>query len=234
MLYRALQVWPQPVKVSAWAGVGQRRYLRAALASDYPEMEVLVLDDGSTDGSYELIAKLHERDPRVKALRLSRNFGHQIALSAGLDHAQGRAVIIMDGDLQDPPEVALELAVRWREGYDVVYAVRDDRAAGQLLHDGRQPGQQRGRAGLGLRAGRQSSRQSDANLVQLGSQAYGWPGVEPPRLGNQVIRPAATREMSMRSKQTGVTFIGWVILLIPVAICAYAGLRLAPARGVRS
>jgi glycosyltransferase involved in cell wall biosynthesis len=63
----------------------------------------------------------------VKAVRLSRNFGHQVALTAGLDHALGNAVIIMDGDLQDPPEVALELAKRWREGYDVVYAVRDDR-----------------------------------------------------------------------------------------------------------
>jgi polyisoprenyl-phosphate glycosyltransferase len=89
--------------------------------------EVVLVDDGSTDGSYQLMAKLHERDPRIKALRLSRTFGHQIALSAGLDHAQGRAVIIMDGDLQDPPEVALELAERWREGYDIVYAVRDDR-----------------------------------------------------------------------------------------------------------
>jgi polyisoprenyl-phosphate glycosyltransferase len=74
------------------------------------------------------MAKLHERDPRVKVLRLSRNFGHQIALSAGLDHARGRAVIVMDGDLQDPPEVALQLAERWRDGYDVVYAVRDHRA----------------------------------------------------------------------------------------------------------
>ena len=61
-------------------------------------------------------------------MQLSRNFGHQIAISAGLDHARGRAAIIMDGDLQDPPEVALDLARRWREGYEVVYAVRDERS----------------------------------------------------------------------------------------------------------
>jgi glycosyltransferase involved in cell wall biosynthesis len=89
--------------------------------------EVLLVDDGSTDGSFEVMLALHERDERVKAIRLSRNFGHQIALTAGLDHALGRAVIVMDADLQDPPEVALELARRWREGYAVVYAVRDKR-----------------------------------------------------------------------------------------------------------
>jgi polyisoprenyl-phosphate glycosyltransferase len=90
--------------------------------------EVVLVDDGSTDGSYELMLDVRRRDPRIKALRLSRNFGHQMALTAGLDHAQGRAVIIMDGDLQDPPEVALELAARWQEGYEVVYAVRNHRS----------------------------------------------------------------------------------------------------------
>lgn len=90
--------------------------------------EAILVDDGSTDGSYELMLDLHARDPRFIALRLSRNFGHQIAITAGLDHARGQAVIIMDADLQDPPEVALELARRWREGYEVVYAVRDARA----------------------------------------------------------------------------------------------------------
>ena len=89
--------------------------------------EVLFVDDGSTDGSYEVMLELHERDRRVKLLRLSRNFGHQLALTAGLDHASGNAVIAMDADLQDPPEVALELARRWREGYAVVYAVREQR-----------------------------------------------------------------------------------------------------------
>jgi dolichol-phosphate mannosyltransferase len=68
-----------------------------------------------------------DADPRFKLLRLSRNFGHQIAVTAGLDVAAGNAVIVMDADLQDPPEVALELAARWREGYEVVYAVRERR-----------------------------------------------------------------------------------------------------------
>jgi dolichol-phosphate mannosyltransferase len=89
--------------------------------------ELVLVDDRSTDGSFELMRSLSERDPRVRVVRLSRNFGHQVAITAGLDHASGRAAIIMDADLQDPPEVAIELAARWRDGYDVVYAVRDDR-----------------------------------------------------------------------------------------------------------
>ncbi|MEJ7583615.1 MAG: glycosyltransferase family 2 protein [Acidimicrobiales bacterium] len=90
--------------------------------------EVVLVDDGSTDGSFAVMQELCHQDDRFRALRLSRNFGHQIAISAGLDHARGNAVIIMDGDLQDPPEVALAMAERWREGYAVVYAVRDERA----------------------------------------------------------------------------------------------------------
>ncbi len=85
------------------------------------------MDDGSTDGSFDVMRKLHEADDRVRALRLSRNFGHQAAITAGLDHARGNAVVIMDGDLQDPPEVVPALADKWREGFDVVYAVRDER-----------------------------------------------------------------------------------------------------------
>ena len=82
--------------------------------------------------------ELRERDPRFKVLRLTRNFGHQIAITAGLDHAQGHAAIIMDADLQDPPEVVLELAKKWREGYQVVYAVRDERA-GESQTQARRP-----------------------------------------------------------------------------------------------
>jgi glycosyltransferase involved in cell wall biosynthesis len=91
------------------------------------ECEVVLVDDGSTDGSYEVMRELHLLDPRIKAIRLSRNFGHQLAITAGLEHARGRAIIVMDADLQDPPEVVLDLAAKWREGYDVVYAVREAR-----------------------------------------------------------------------------------------------------------
>jgi len=89
--------------------------------------EIILVDDGSTDGSFDVMRKLHETDDRVRVLRMSRNFGHQIAITAGLEHARGDAVVIMDGDLQDPPEVVPALAAKWREGFDVVYAVRDDR-----------------------------------------------------------------------------------------------------------
>jgi dolichol-phosphate mannosyltransferase len=103
------------------------RRLAGVMAQLDGSSEIVLVDDGSTDGSFDVMKELHENDPRVKAVRLSRNFGHQVALTAGLDHALGNAVVIMDGDLQDPPEVVLELAKRWREGFDVVYAVRDDR-----------------------------------------------------------------------------------------------------------
>ena len=91
------------------------------------ECEVILVDDGSSDGGYELMVAARESEPRFKLLRLSRNFGHQLAVTAGLETASGNAVIVMDADLQDPPEVALDLAKRWREGYDVVYAVREER-----------------------------------------------------------------------------------------------------------
>jgi len=89
--------------------------------------EVVFIDDGSTDRSREMLTELCTRDERFKLVSLSRNFGHQLAITAGLDYAAGEAVVVMDADLQDPPEVALELAARWREGYEVVYAVRQGR-----------------------------------------------------------------------------------------------------------
>jgi polyisoprenyl-phosphate glycosyltransferase len=89
--------------------------------------EVIFVNDGSGDLSLELLAELHERDERVKVLNFSRNFGHQIAITAGFDYADGDAVIVMDADLQDPPEVLLRMIEKWREGYDVAYAVRTKR-----------------------------------------------------------------------------------------------------------
>ena len=102
--------------------------LCALLARLDGEGEVILVDDGSTDGSYPLMVELASRDDRFKLLQLSRNFGHQVAITAGLDVAAGDAVIVMDADLQDPPEVILGLVDRWREGYDVVYGVRGERA----------------------------------------------------------------------------------------------------------
>jgi dolichol-phosphate mannosyltransferase len=95
--------------------------------------ELVVVDDGSTDGSWQVIGALAAEDPRVRGVRLSRNFGHQIAVSAGLDAARGDAVVILDADLQDPPELVPEMAARWREGFDVVYAVRNERQGETLF-----------------------------------------------------------------------------------------------------
>jgi dolichol-phosphate mannosyltransferase len=91
------------------------------------DAETILVDDGSRDRTYELMVEVAQADPRFRLVRLSRNFGHQIALTAGVDLAAGDAVIVMDADLQDPPEVVLDLAKRWREGFDVVYAVREER-----------------------------------------------------------------------------------------------------------
>ncbi len=91
------------------------------------EAEVLLVNDGSRDGSLGMIRAKAAFDPRYRVLNLSRNFGHQVAITAGMDHARGEAVIVMDADLQDPPEVVLELIAKWREGFDVVYAQRVSR-----------------------------------------------------------------------------------------------------------
>ncbi|GHO95017.1 glycosyl transferase [Reticulibacter mediterranei] len=89
--------------------------------------ELLFVNDGSRDASFRIMQELHDKDPRVHAINFSRNFGHQIAISAGLDYARGQAVIILDADLQDPPEVILTLIERWKEGAEVVYAQRSRR-----------------------------------------------------------------------------------------------------------
>jgi dolichol-phosphate mannosyltransferase len=103
-----------------------RRLSAVAQQLDGPA-EVVFVDDASSDGSQRILQSFLARDPRVRTVRLARNFGHQVAISAGIDHARGDAVVIMDADLQDPPEVVPKLVERWREGYDVVYGVRERR-----------------------------------------------------------------------------------------------------------
>lgn len=97
---------------------------KAGLAAGY---ELVFVDDGSSDRSVALLAELGRDDRSVRLIRLSRNFGHQAAITAGIDHARGRAVALLDADLQDPPELLGDMLARWRDGADVVYAVRTKR-----------------------------------------------------------------------------------------------------------
>ena len=92
--------------------------------------EMIFVNDGSTDASIQVLMRLHADDPVVKVINLSRNFGHQAAITAGLDYSKGDVVVCMDGDLQDPPEIIPTLLARWRDGNDVVYAVRRVRKEG--------------------------------------------------------------------------------------------------------
>jgi polyisoprenyl-phosphate glycosyltransferase len=109
-------------------GTVEAFYDRVRRALDGVRFELVLVDDASRDRTPELLDRLAESDPRVKVLHLSRNFGHQAAITAGLEHASGDAVVMIDGDLQDPPEVIPEMLDRWYAGADVVYGVRESRA----------------------------------------------------------------------------------------------------------
>lgn len=103
------------------------RRVKEVMDSTQEPWELILVDDGSTDGSTDIIRNLAASDKRLKPVIFARNFGHQLAVTAGLDYARGQAVVIIDADLQDPPEVILNLIAKWREGYEVVYAVRGER-----------------------------------------------------------------------------------------------------------
>jgi polyisoprenyl-phosphate glycosyltransferase len=106
--------------------------LTNVLKQTEPDYEIIFVDDGSRDGSLELLHQFAGQDDKVTVIELARNFGHQVAISAGIDHARGQGVIIMDADLQDPPEVLPQFIEKWREGHDVVYAIRTERKEGWL------------------------------------------------------------------------------------------------------
>ena len=104
------------------------------------DWELVFIDDGSTDGTLAQIRALHDADARIKAISFSRNFGKEIAIAAGLRYVRGAATVIMDADLQHPPEVIDTFIAHWRDGYQVVYGERQDRASllhAQVLHDHR-------------------------------------------------------------------------------------------------
>lgn len=130
-------VEPHPAPVISVVGpvyneealIGQFCERVVAVLNEFGEpFEVVLVNDGSRDRSSEIIRAIHKREPRVKLINFSRNFGLQPALTAGLDYARGKAVIVMDTDLQDPPEVLPQLIEKWREGYQLVYAQRAERA----------------------------------------------------------------------------------------------------------
>ena len=103
------------------------RRVKEVMDSAGEPWELILVDDGSTDGSTDKIRELAQKDKTVRPVIFARNFGHQVAITAGWDYARGDAIVIIDADLQDPPEVILELAKKWKEGYEVVYAVRGER-----------------------------------------------------------------------------------------------------------
>ena len=108
-------------------GTARTFYERVRSALDGLSWELVIVDDGSTDETPRVLAELAAQDERVKVLTLARNFGHQTAITAGLDHAAGDAVVMIDADLQDPPELIITMLDHWRAGSDVVYATRTER-----------------------------------------------------------------------------------------------------------
>src|SRR5688500_7666699 len=106
--------------------------LDAVLSRLDMKCEVILVDDGSRDSSASLIRSIASQDSRYKGLILSRNYGHQVALTAGLDHSLGDAVVVLDADLQDPPELIPEMIERWRSGFEVVYGERLTRSGDSL------------------------------------------------------------------------------------------------------
>ncbi len=103
------------------------QHLVAILEQSPVNFEIIYVDDGSLDSTVDVLRELQANDARVRVIRFSRNFGHQVAITAGLEHASGDVVVIIDADLQDPPEVIPEFLAKWLDGYDVVYGVRSER-----------------------------------------------------------------------------------------------------------
>jgi len=110
-----------------------RRRVCSVLEQAHARFEVIFVDDGSSDDTLAVLRLAHEEDPRLRAVSFSRNFGKEIAIAAGIDHARGDAVVIMDADLQHPPEMIETFMARWREGYENVYGQRVDRTADSPL-----------------------------------------------------------------------------------------------------
>src|SRR4029450_198954 len=108
-------------------GVFYDRATRALAALEGFDYEIIFVDDGSRDTSFKQLAEFAAQNPHISVLKFSRNFGHQIAITAGIDHARGECVVVIDADLQDPPEVIPAMIERWRQGFDVVYGVRAER-----------------------------------------------------------------------------------------------------------
>src|SRR5580765_5667815 len=105
-----------------------RRRMTAALDSIGDSWELIMVNDGSRDNSGQMLREMNQQDPRIKVISLSRNFGHQPAVTAGIHHARGDCVVLIDGDLQDPPEVIPQMVAKWREGFAVVLGERNSRA----------------------------------------------------------------------------------------------------------